>query len=108
MRTQIQSIHFEMDIKLKEFIEAKIAKLTNLYDRIESCQVILKLDKNNKKKNKVAEINLDIPGNRLFAKNQSESFEESLDMAYEEIKKQLLTRKDKLAERSKLDMNKTG
>lgn len=105
MKTQIQSIHFDMDIKLQEFIEGKIVKLTNLYDRIESCKVILKLDKNNKNKNKVVEINLDIPGNRLFAKNQAESFEESFDMANEEIKKQLLNNKDKIAGRSRLGSN---
>lgn len=108
MKVQIQSIHFDMDIKLQEFIDARIDKLTSLYDRIESVSVILKLDKNNKNKNKVTEINLDIPGNRLFAKNQSESFEESFDMAHDEIKKQLLSRKDKLSERSKSGVDLTG
>lgn len=108
MKIQIQSVHFDMDIKLQEFIDAKVTKLISLYDRIESCKVILKLNKNNKNRNKVAEINLDIPGNRLFAKDQSESFEESFDMAYEEIKKQLLGRKEKLSERSKSGADITG
>lgn len=93
MQTQIHSSHFETDIKLEDFILTKMAKLNHIYDRIESSMVLLKLDKNDMEKNKVVEITLDIPGDRLFAKDQSENLEQAFAMAFDEIKKQLMKHK---------------
>ncbi len=102
MKTQIQAIHFDADKNLQDFIHSKIDNLYEIYNKIESCDVILKLDKNNKNKNKVVEINMNIPGNRLFAKNQTDSFEAAVELATDEIKKQLNKHKNKISERNSL------
>ncbi len=106
MQTHIQTIHFETDIKLEDFILTRMAKLNQFYDRIESSKVWLKLEKNGTEKNKVVEITLDIPGDRLFAKDQSENFEQAFGMTFDEIKKQLIMHKINALETSKLGMNR--
>jgi putative sigma-54 modulation protein len=73
MKTQIQSIHFDADNKLLDLIQ-----------------------------DKVVEINMNIPGKRLFTKNQSNKFEVAADMAIDDIKKQLNLHKNKIADRNSL------
>lgn len=102
MKTQIQSIHFDADKKLQDFIHVKIDELFEIYSRIENCDVILKIDKDSKNKDKVVEINLNIPGNRLFVKNYAETFEIATEMAINEIKKQLAKHKKKMSPRNNL------
>ena len=62
------------------------------------------MHKNNKNKNKVVEINLEIPGNRLFVKDQSDNFDIAVDMAIDELKKQLNKRKDKSSARNNMGL----
>lgn len=100
MKTQIQSIRFDIDKDLEDHIEKRIDKLIKIYDRFENFNVLLKFDKNNKQKNKVVEINVDVPGNRLFVVDRSETFELAFDLAVDEIKKILIKRKHKLDPKS--------
>jgi putative sigma-54 modulation protein len=97
MDIKIQAVHFTADAKLIEFINGKIEKLNLYYDNIVSCEVFLLIDKVAAANNKVGEIKLNIPGADLFAKKQSNSFEESIDAATDAIRKQLLKRKEKLS-----------
>ena len=54
MNVQIQAVKFDADRKLIEFVEAKMAKLDRFIERATGADVILKLDKDNEKGNKVA------------------------------------------------------
>jgi putative sigma-54 modulation protein len=96
MNITIQSVHFDAAEKLEQFIQQKVGKLDQFYDGIIGSEVTLKLDKSETLDNKVAEVTLDIPGNNLFAKKQSRSFEEAVDLACEALRKQLVKRKDKI------------
>ncbi len=99
MTIQIQSIHFSADQKLKNFIEKKLNKLDQFFDRIISADVHLKLENAGQIKDKITEINLRVPGSVLFAKETAKTFEESADKAINSLKKQLL--KHKLRRKSK-------
>ena len=66
MKIKIQSVHFDADKKLTDFIEEKVSKLTHLYDAIVGVEVILKLENSSTTDNKVAEIRIEIKGNDLF------------------------------------------
>ena len=44
----------------------------------------------------MAEVNLNIPGNDLFAKKQCKSFEEAVDLCCEALRKQLIKWKEKI------------
>ncbi len=78
MNIKIHSVHFDADRKLEDFIESKVKKLVQFSDDIIGAEVFLKLENTQDAENKIAEIKLDIPGNELFAKKQSKSFEEEL------------------------------
>jgi putative sigma-54 modulation protein len=96
MTLKIQSVHFDADKKLLEFVQERISKLTNYYDGIISSDVILKIDKSDVDANKVAEIKLHIAGNDLFAKKQSKSFEEAVDTSIDALKTQVKKHKEKI------------
>ena len=96
MDAKIQSIHFDADTKLVEFINEKTAKLEQYLGDIVDCEVFLKLDKNDNLENKVVEIKLLIPGNDLFAKKQCKTFEEATDQCVSALRKQIVKYKDKV------------
>ena len=77
MNVQIQSVKFDADKRLVEFVNAKMAKLDRFAERSTGAEVILKLDKDHEKGNKFATITLHMPGEDLVACHQSKAFEES-------------------------------
>lgn len=96
MTVKIQSVHFDADKKLLEFIQGRIDKLTQYYDEIITSEVTLKLDKADDSANKIAEIRLHIPGNDLFAKKQCKTFEEAVDTSIDALKSQVKKHKEKV------------
>jgi putative sigma-54 modulation protein len=95
MNIKINSLRFSPTKQLESFVEEKINKLGHLYDEIIAAEIFLKLENTQNEENKVAEIKIEIPGNDLFAKKQSKSFEESTDGAIEALKKQITKHKNK-------------
>ncbi|MBK9328821.1 MAG: ribosome-associated translation inhibitor RaiA [Sphingobacteriales bacterium] len=90
MKIQIQSLHFDADQSLKEFINRKLTKLETFYDRIIDSDVILSLEQlNTQVKDKVVVIKTNIPGNTLVAKEKSKKFEQAVDMAVDSLKRQI-------------------
>src|SRR6195952_4768715 len=89
MKITVQSIRFNADKKLLDFIQKKVDKLETFYDHIISGEVYLKLENVEDEANKITEIKLMLPGNQLFAKEQCKSFEEATDLAVESLKKQI-------------------
>lgn len=98
MKLQVHSIHFTADQKLLAFIQLKLSKLDQFYDRIVSGEVFLKLDKGEKNKthNKLLEIKINVPGAVLFVKETGKSFEEAIDLAIDILKGQLKKFKEKV------------
>lgn len=96
MKLKIHSIHFDADQKLETFINEKVGKLDQYFDKIIEGEVFLRLDKADDKKNKIAEIKLNVPGAELFVKKQSKSFEESTDTAVEALRRQVKKFKEKM------------
>lgn len=95
MKLQIQSIHFDADKKLLDFIQKKLDKLDTFYDRITGGDVYLKVE--NEEPNKSVNIKLFLPGTSIMAKEQGNSFEEATDLAVETLKRQLKKQKEKLS-----------
>lgn len=89
MNVQIQSVKFDADRKLVEFVENKMSKLERFADRTTGAEVILKLDKDFEKGNKVAVITLRVPGEELVAEHRARTFEEAVDEAIDALKRQL-------------------
>lgn len=97
MNVQIQSVHFDADAKLLEHVNKKIEKLNTFHDRIVDVEVFLKLDNVvHNIKDKIAEIKVNIPKHSFFVKNQTKSFEESFDMAFDSMVNQIKRQKEKM------------
>lgn len=96
MKVNITSVKFKTDKKLDDYISDKVEKLNQFFEGAISSEVTLRLDNNEKVKDKVVEIRVLVKGNDLFAKKESKSFEEATDQAVEALRKQLTKYKEKL------------
>lgn len=96
MEINIQSIHFDADSKLLDFIEKKVGKLDHYFNQIIRSDIYLKLEHKEDNANKVCEIKLAIPGNDLFCKENAATFEAATDLAIECIKHQINKHKERV------------
>ncbi len=96
MNVKINAVHFKTDKKLQTFIKEKLMKLDTYYEGVIGAEVMLKLDNNEGRDNKIMEVRVIIKGNDLFAVKESKTFEEATDLVTEALKKQLLKYKDKV------------
>ncbi len=96
MDIKINSVHFDADARLLDFINQKVSKLEQFSDDIISAEVFLRIENAQDMENKIAEIKLNMPGNGLFEKKQSKSFEEAVDLSAEAVRKQIKKHKEKL------------
>ena len=95
MNVQIQSVKFDASSKLIEFIEKKLAKLDRVAEEATGVDVVLKLEKDDEKGNKIAVITLRMPGGDIRVEEQAHTFEEAIDAAKDVLKRQIEKRKDK-------------
>ena len=96
MNVNIQTVHFDADGKLVEYVTKKMIKLNTFHDRIIKVDVFLKLDNVvHHLKDKIAEIRVHVPKHHFFVKCSSASVEESLDSAFESLVNQVKKKKDK-------------
>lgn len=96
----MHSVRFDADQKLLDYIRKKIEKLETFNDRIVDGEVILRLDKSHLNKNevfgnKIIELKINIPGQQLFTKESSNTFEAATDLASETMSRLLKKSKDK-------------
>lgn len=98
MNVKIQTVHFDADEKLVNYVESKIQKLSTFNDRIIKAEVFLKLDNVvHNIKDKIAEIKVHVPRHTFFVKATSKTFEESFDFAMESIINQIKKQKERQA-----------
>lgn len=95
MNIKINSVKFTAAKQLETFVESKVLKLGQFSDDIIGAEVFLKLENVQDLDNKIAEIRIDIPGNELFVKKQSKTFEEAVDSAVDALKRQITKVKEK-------------
>ena len=96
MRVHTESVQFKADQKLITFIEKKLSKMEQFFDRIIEARVVLKLENTGKVKDKIAEARLSVPGETLIAKDSKKTFEASIDAASTSLKRQLIKYKERL------------
>jgi len=96
MKVNVQSVNFNADASLIEFVEKKINSLEKYYDKIVDSEVFLKVQQTSDKENKLVDIKLNIPGNDLVVKKQCKTFEEGVMQAADSLKRQLMKKKEKI------------
>ena len=96
MKVNAQSVNFNADVKLINFVQHRMDKLETFYDKVISSDVYLKVQKTSAKENKIVEIKLNIPRDKFVVKKQCKSFEEAIDSACSTLERKLIKRKEKL------------
>jgi len=95
MKAIYQATNFNADQKLINFIQKKLDKLDNYFDRVIEAEVFLKLN-NKGDKNKTVEVKIGVPGNDIIVSRDAETFEKAMDLAYDVLKRQLRKQKEKV------------
>jgi putative sigma-54 modulation protein len=96
MKIDVRSVHFVVDQKLVDYIQKKSEKLDQFFDKIIDAQVVLKLENSGQVRDKIFEMVLQVPGDRLVAKETSKTFEAATDLAIDNMKRQIIRHKEKL------------
>lgn len=89
MTIQTTAPQFRADAKLHAYIEEKLSRLSNVYDRIITCDVTLKLESSRRVRDKVVELKLQVPGCTLVASESQRTFEAAADLLVDKMRRQL-------------------
>lgn len=100
MKVNTQSVNFNADEKLIDFIQRRMDKLDMFYDKIIRSDVYLKVENTSDKENKIFEAKVSVPGDSFVVKKQCKSFEEGADVAIASLERQIKKRKEKLRART--------
>ncbi|WLD23467.1 ribosome-associated translation inhibitor RaiA [Flavobacterium dauae] len=96
MKVNVQAVNFNIDRKLVDFINIRLEKLQQFYDKIVGIDVSLHTENTSDKENKSVDIIVRIPGDDLVVKKTAKSFEEAADMGAEALERLLVKRKEKV------------
>ena len=92
MKINFQSIKFDADHKLLEFIDKKVGKLSKFFDNIVSCDVNLTLQPDHKKSVKIL---LGIPGDDIVIERTADTFEDAVVDCVDVLQDQIIKIKEK-------------
>lgn len=92
MEFQIIGHNIEVTPALRETVEKKLKKLEQLFDRINSIQVVLKVEK----VQQIAEATLQLNGAELHASAEDDDMYAALDLLLDKLSRQLTKHKEKL------------
>lgn len=95
MKVNVQTPNFTAKDELLVFVEKRISKLEQFYDRIICADVFLKVLQTSEKENKSVEILLSIPRDDIMVKKEGKTFEEAIDENVKTLERQLKKRKQK-------------
>ena len=95
MKINTQTVNFNADASLIEFLEQRVQKLSLFYDQIIDVDVYLKVENTSVKENKISEIKVHVPKDSVVVKKQCKSFEEAINNAADSAERVLKRRKEK-------------
>lgn len=96
MRVYTEAVQFKADQKLIDFIERKLSKMDQFFDKIIDARVVLKLENSGQIRDKVAELQLTVPGEKLFVRDTQKTFEAAVDSAANALRRRLIRYKKKV------------
>lgn len=96
MKVNVHAVNFTVDRKLVGYVQERLNKLEKYYDKVVYSDVFFKLDNNNAKENKIAEIKINVPGDEFIVKKQCKTFEEAVELCAGSMERLLMKRKQKV------------
>lgn len=94
MKTTFTARHFQASTDLHNYSIDALQKLDHFYDRITGCDIILEPTADDETPFQ-AEVNCQIPGTLLNAKEQAESYEQAVNKVVDNVSRQLKKYKNK-------------
>lgn len=96
MLINIESPGIKPGENLTEMLRNRFNHLGRMYNRITHCDVVLRKEKSDNKKNFIIEAKMEVPRKMLFAIEKEETFEIALDKVAEDLEHQLRNYKEEL------------
>ncbi len=92
MEIRVQSIKFDADRKLLDFIDKKLSKLSKFFDNIIRVDVTLSVEPDHRK---TVKVRLAIPGDDLIVDRNGNTFEDAVNDCADILKDMLIKTKQK-------------
>ncbi|MDO7173621.1 ribosome hibernation-promoting factor, HPF/YfiA family [Mariniflexile sp. AS56] len=96
MTVNFQYVGVDVSETLSAFTEEKLEKLFNKYEFLISATVFFKQDENKHDTGKICNIELSLPGPRVFATSTERNFEVAVRATIKDLERQLQKRKEVL------------
>lgn len=93
MKTNIQFVNSDTKLSAQQLVQRKLDKLENKYDWVISADVIFREEKSTNGKGKTCAIELSLPGPKIHASSNEDSFEAAAAESVKDVEKQLQKRK---------------
>ena len=96
MEIRVQSIKFNADQNLLDFVEKKFSRLEKFYDAVTSVDVALSLLPEHENKN--VKVQVSIPGSTIVVEKNAKTFEDAVVDCADILKEKLVKVKERRAE----------
>ncbi|ABE48414.1 MULTISPECIES: ribosome hibernation-promoting factor, HPF/YfiA family [Methylobacillus] len=93
MNLHLTGHHLEVTPALREYVQSKLARLSNHFDHVIDLKVTLSVEKLVQK----AEATLHVPGNDLHAECGAENMYSAIDLLADKLDRQVLKHKEKIS-----------
>ena len=94
MTVNFQYVNTDVSETLSRFTTEKLEKLANKFEFIISAQVYIKHDDKDHQAGKICNIELSLPGPRIFATSNEKNYELAVNQAISDLSRQLKKRKE--------------
>lgn len=100
MNLTISGHHLEITPAIRQYVEAKIARVKRHFDNVIDISVILSVEKlRENEKQQRAEINLHVSGKDFHAQSVDQNLYAAIDLLMDKIDRQVVKHKDKIQTR---------
>ncbi|MFL0353541.1 ribosome hibernation-promoting factor, HPF/YfiA family [Xanthomarina sp. GH4-25] len=93
MNIIIQYVNMDSSESLSNYTKEKLQKLAKRYDWLIGCDVFFKQDNNQKEQGKICNMELSLPGPKIFATSTEKNFEAAVKETINDLDIQLKKRK---------------
>ncbi|QVY64455.1 ribosome-associated translation inhibitor RaiA [Polaribacter sp. Q13] len=93
MKINIQFVNMSTSETMEAYTEKKLDGLVRKFDKIIKANVSFKKENDSKDKGVICEMELSVPGPRLFASSNEKNYELAVKNTISDLEKQLLKRK---------------
>ena len=96
MEIRVQSLKFNADQKLLDFIDKKFSRIEKFYDAVTGVDIALSLLPDHENKN--VKVQVSIPGRTIVVEKNAKTFEDAVVDCADILKEKLVKEKEKRAE----------